>query len=306
VSRVLVTGASGFIGAHVLDALLARGHEIEAFALDDGPAREGVRWRRGDLFAPGSAERLLAEAEPELLVHLAWYATPGKFWSAPENEAWVGATLGLVRAFGAAGGRRALLTGSCAEYAWGDEPLNELSTPLEPATYYGACKRDAYLGTSELAGELGLSLAWGRVFFLYGPGEPPGRLVSDVARGLLAGERVPTTAGRQRRDFMHVADVAGALAALLDSEVEGPVNIATGRPVEVSEIVAAIAAEAGSGTVAAGDLPDREGEPAVIAGDSRRLQLEVGFRPSIDLPAGIRETVAWHRAALGEGVRDPG
>ena len=302
-SRVLVTGASGFIGSHVVAALCSRGHEVEAFALDAGPDREGVRWHQGDLFEPGAAERLLGELQPELLVHLAWYATPGKFWSAPENEAWVGATLALVRAFAGAGGRRAVLTGSCAEYAWGEELLEESATALEPATFYGACKRDAYLGSRELAAELGLPLAWGRVFFLYGPGEPPGRLVSDVARGLLAGERVPTTSGRQRRDFMHVADVAGALAALLESDVEGAVNIATGEPVEVREIVAAIAAEAGSGAVAAGDLPDRDGEPDVIAGDPRRLREEVGFCPSIALAEGIRETVAWHRDAAGKGVR---
>ncbi len=291
-----MTGASGFIGSHVVEALRARGHEVEAFALDAGPAREGVRWHQGDLFEPGAAERLLGELRPELLVHLAWYATPGKFWSAPENERWVGATLDLVRAFAQAGGRRAVLTGSCAEYAWGDELLVEAKTPLEPATFYGACKRDAYLGSRDLAAELGLSLAWGRVFFLYGPGEPPGRLVSDVARGLLSGARVPTTSGRQRRDFMHVADVAGALAALLDSDVEGAVNIATGDAVEVRDIVAAIEAEAGAGSVGAGELPDREGEPLVIAGDPRRLREEVGFLPALGLAAGIRETVAWHRA----------
>ncbi len=72
------------------------------------------------------------------------------------------------------------------------------------------------------APELAIELAWGRVFFLYGPGEAPGRLVASVARALLAGERAATGDGTQIRDFLHVDDVAGAFAALLDSDVTGP------------------------------------------------------------------------------------
>lgn len=140
------------------------------------------------------------------------------------------------------------------------------------------------------------------MFFLYGPGEAPGRLVSDVARGLIAGERVATTAGLQRRDYMHVRDVAAGLVALLGSDIGGAVNIATGRPVAVREILASIETAAGSGQVGYGDLADRRGEPEVIAGATVRLNDEVGFRPAIGLQEGIAETVAWHRAMAPEAA----
>jgi nucleoside-diphosphate-sugar epimerase len=299
-SRVLVTGAGGFIGSNAVELLLERGHEVHAVSRRAGAPRDGVVWHEADLLASGAATSVVAAAQAERLLHLAWYATPASFWSAPENERWIDATLRLLQAFGEAGGVRVTVAGSCAEYAWGGEMLSELTTPLEPATLYGACKHATHVAAEAVARELGLSLAWGRVFFLYGPGEAPGRLVSGVARALLAGEDVPTTEGSQLRDFMHVRDVAGALVALLEGEVSGAVNIASGEPVPVRDIVALIAAEAGGcGRVRFGELAIRAGEPAVIAGDAHRLLEEVGFTPAVGLEQGIAETVAWWRARSG-------
>jgi nucleoside-diphosphate-sugar epimerase len=295
-SRVLLTGAGGFIGAHAIPALLARGHDVHAVSRTRGEGSEGVRWHRADLLTKGAARELVERVRPQLLLHLAWYATPGSFWTAPENELWVGASVRLLRAFGESGGRRAVMAGTCAEYAWGGEVLDERTTPLRPATLYGACKHATHVIARASAEQLGVSLAWARIFFLYGPGEPPGRLVSSLARGLLAGERVPTSSGEQRRDFMHVDDVAGGLAALLDSDVRGAVNIASGEAVPVREIVHLLgAATGGSDRLAIGELAAREGEPAVIAGASRRLNEEVGFRPRVGLERGIGETVEWWR-----------
>ncbi|HYM65889.1 MAG TPA: NAD(P)-dependent oxidoreductase, partial [Patescibacteria group bacterium] len=285
---------------NALDALLEGGHEVHAVARRPGPPREGVTWHEADLLAPGAAEGLARAARAEDLLHLAWYAAHGSFWTAPENERWIDASLRLLRAFGEAGGRRAAMAGTCAEYAWGEPLLRERGTSLEPATLYGACKHATHVAASALARQLGVSLAWGRIFFLYGPGEDPGRLVASVARGLLAGEEVPTTEGLQERDFMHVRDVAGALVALLCSEASGAVNIASGRAVPVRDLVSMIAAEAGgSGRVRFGELPSRPDEPPVIAGDAGRLLDEVGFRPQIGLEQGIRETVASLRGGGG-------
>lgn len=297
-SRVLVTGASGFIGAHTLPALLERGHEVHAVARGEGEGPAGVSWQRADLLAEGAARELIERVRPELLLHLAWYATPGSFWSAPENELWVAASLRLLRAFGESGGRRALMAGSCAEYAWGDRLLDEDTTPLLPATLYGACKHATHVVARASAAQLGVSLAWARIFFLYGPGEPPGKLVSSVARGLLAGEPVPTSSGEQLRDFMHVRDVAEALAAVLDSDVTGALNIASANPVAVRDVVELLGAASGAPELLRiGELAGREGDPAVIAGASRRLNEEVGFRPLVDLERGIAETVDWWRRA---------
>jgi nucleoside-diphosphate-sugar epimerase len=278
VSRVLVTGATGFIGSRALTALEERGHEVHAAAVD--------------LLDPGAAEELVRAARPTHLLHLAWYAVPGRFWAAPENAAWVEATLRLLCAFYAAGGQRAVGAGTCAEYDWsGDGLLSETKTPLRPATLYGRAKAQTF----EAGAALG-ELAWGRVFFLYGPGEHPDRLVASVARRLLAGDEAPTSEGTQVRDFMHVADVAGAFAALLDSGVTGAVNIGSGIPVTVRAVVDEVARAAGRpDLLRPGALPQREDEPVELLADVRRLRDEVGFRPSYDLESGIKDTVDYWR-----------
>jgi nucleoside-diphosphate-sugar epimerase len=278
VSRVLVTGATGFIGSHALTALEERGHDVHPAAVD--------------LLDPGAAEELVRGARATHLLHLAWYAVPGRFWAAPENAAWVEATLRLLRAFYAAGGRRAVGAGTCAEYDWsGDGLLSETATPLRPATLYGRAKAQTF----EAGAALG-ELAWGRVFFLYGPREHPDRLVASVARRLLAGDEAPTSEGAQVRDFMHVADVAGAFAALLDSGVKGAVNIGSGEPVTVREVVNEVARAAGRPELLRpGALPQREGEPAELVADVRRLRDEVGFRPRYELESGIKDTVDYWR-----------
>jgi nucleoside-diphosphate-sugar epimerase len=281
VSRVLVTGAGGFIGWHAVAALQERGHDVLS--------------PRVDLLAAGSADELVRDARPTHLLHLAWYAVPGKFWTAPENEAWVDATLRLLRAFYAAGGQRAVGAGTCAEYDWSrGGVLSEATTPVRPATPYGQAKAQTFAAAQELG-----ELAWGRIFFLYGPREHPDRLVSSVARRLLAGEEAPTSEGTQVRDFMHVADAAGAFAALVDSDATGAVNVASGEPVTVAAVVDGVAHAAGRpDLVRRGALPPREGEPAELVADVRRLRDEVGFAPRFDLERGVRDTVDWWRRRL--------
>lgn len=304
--RVLLTGASGFIGSHAVDALLRRGHEVHAVARTarGTSAAAGVVWHETDMLLPGAPEAIVREAKASHLLHLAWYAVPGRFWAAPENERWIDATLRMLRCFGEAGGRRAVVAGTCAEYAWGSEMLSEDDTPIEPATLYGACKHATHVAATAVTAQLGVSLAWGRVFFLYGPGEHPDRLVASVARGLLEGEEVPTTDGVQRRDFMHVRDVASAFVALVESEVEGAVNVATGEPIAVRDIVMTIANQTGGASrLRLGALNRGAAEPEVIAGRTQRLSEEVRFRPQVPMEQGIAETVRWWRAALSGAAR---
>ncbi len=170
-------------------------------------------------------------------------------------------------------------------------------TPLAPATLYGAAKQGLGSALCAHGAAHGPSTAWGRVFFLYGPREHPQRLVPAVVRGLLARERVAVTHGRQVRDFMHVADVAGAFAALVaNDDVQGPVNIASGEPVSLRELIGLISDRLdGGGLVDFGARPVPEGEPAVLLADARRLREEAGFTPSFDLPSGIEDAIAWWR-----------
>jgi nucleoside-diphosphate-sugar epimerase len=303
--RVLVTGATGFIGRHALAPLARRGCEVHAVTSGAPPARAGpdVRWHRADLLAPGEHRELLAAVAPTHLLHFAWYAEHGRFWTSTENLRWAAATIALVQAFAEHGGRRAVLAGTCAEYRWGDPgPRTEGVTPLEPATLYGTAKNATRAVLEAGAPELGIELAWGRVFFLYGPGEDPRRLVASVIRALLAGERAPTSDGRQVRDFLHAADVAGAFAALLDSPVTGPVNVGSGDARPLLDVITAIGAATGRPDLLdVGALAPRAGDPEELVADVARLREEVGFVAAIGLEEGIERTVAWWRTVVGDG-----
>jgi nucleoside-diphosphate-sugar epimerase len=289
VTRVLVTGATGYIGPHATAALERRGVEVVA-----------VGSRQADLLAPDGPERAVAAARADTLLHLAWYAEHGRFWTAPENLEWVGASLRLLRAFAAAGGRRVVMAGSCAEYGWDglDGPCVEGVTPLAPATLYGAAKHATHVAAEAFARQEGLSLAWGRVFFSFGPGEAPGRLVAAVARGLLAGEDVPVSEGSQVRDFIAVEELGEAFAALVCSDVDGAINVASGRGVAVRDLVALVARETGrEDLVRPGALAPRPDDPPFLVADTGRLDREAGWRAQEPLEDGIARAVAWWRKA---------
>jgi len=303
--RVLVTGASGFIGRHAIEPLLERGFEVHAVTRTAAPPRSSsqVRWHRADLLATDGHDTLLCAVAPTDLLHLAWYAEHGQFWTSSENLRWAAATISLVQAFAEHGGRRVVVAGTCAEYCWGDPgPRIEGVTPLAPASLYGTAKHATRMLLEAAAQTLGSELAWGRIFFLYGPGEPPGRLVPSVARALLRGERVATGSGTQVRDLLHVADVAAAFVALLDSPVTGAVNIASGEGRRLREVIDAIAAATGRADLLdIGSLPPRPHDPHELVADVRRLRAEVGFIPSIALDEGIVRTVAWWQRTLAAG-----
>ncbi|CAO3383398.1 NAD-dependent epimerase/dehydratase family protein [Azospirillum argentinense] len=296
--RVLVTGGGGFIGRHALPELVARGWEVHAAGRSPLPAdaAAGVVFHACDLLAEGDATRLVEAVRPTHLLHLAWNAIPGKFWTAPDNLDWVAASLRLYRAFAACGGRRAVLAGTCAEYDWSHAELSEAATPLAPHTLYGKAKNAFRTLAEETAGTFGVEVAWGRIFFLYGPHESPSRLVPDVITSLLKAEPALCSHGRQERDFMHVADVAGAFVALLNSDHTGPVNIASGTALPLSAVVDTIARLVGRpDLVRLGARPAPAGDPPRLAADVHVLRDRIGFRPRFDLESGLKETVEWWR-----------
>lgn len=299
-SRVLLTGATGFVGRYTLASLAEAGDEVHAVARHRGPDTPGVIWHEADLLA---GCEVVAEVEPEILVHLAWYAEHGKFWSSPENVRWVEASLALLRAFAAAGGGRAVMAGTCAEYEWSRAVYRE-DAPKNPRTLYGSCKHGLHVVARAWAEQAGVALAWGRLFFMYGPGEAPGRLVPSVVTALLRGETAPMTSGLQRRDFLHVADAGAAFAALADSTLEGPVNLASGEGVVVRDLATLIAERTGGADLlGVGALPDRDEDPASLLADVGRMRDELGFRPRIKLGDGLDGTVEFWRQRTEGGRR---
>lgn len=298
--RVLITGATGFIGLPAVRAAVARGCDVHAVSrtLPREPV-DGVTYHDLDLLGSTDVARdLIHDIAATHLLHLAWYAEPGAFWTSPENFRWARATLSLAEAFMNGGGRRLVGAGTCAEYDWSFGYCREDVTPCVPATPYGIAKDATRRLLEAEARARKVSFAWGRIAFLYGPGEHPERLVASVIRALLRGETARTTHGRQIRDFLHVADVADALVALLLSSVEGAVNIGSGEPVAIRTLLDIIGTEMnGTGQLAVGALPPRD-EPPLLVSDVRRLRESVGWMPRHTLRSGLSDTIEWWRRSL--------
>jgi nucleoside-diphosphate-sugar epimerase len=312
--RVLVSGAGGFIGRWSVPALLGLGYEVHAVlsgnASRDSPTQlQGAEIHFADLLNESNVDALMSETRPTHLLHFAWIATPGLYWQSAENFRWAAASERLLRCFGACGGRRVLMAGSCAEYDWSRvEVCDELLSPLAddgtaPISPYAACKIGLQKTLADVGRREHLSTAWGRIFFQFGPYEHPDRLVPFVICNLLQGRAAPCSHGRQIRSFLHVADVGAAFAAVLDSALEGPVNIGSDEPVALADLVERIGRQIGrQDLVQLGARPAAAHEPPVLVPDVRRLRDEAEWRPRFTLNEALSDTVAWWRRTLADSA----
>jgi nucleoside-diphosphate-sugar epimerase len=301
---VLITGASGFIGRHCVDAALDAGFDVHAITPRGrlGNAQSRARWHEANLLDPAATRKMLESVRPSHLLHLAWIAKPGVYWTSSANFDWLSASIVLFRVFFEHGGERALGVGTCAEYAWTMEDLSEDLTPLKPETTYGRCKLAASLELEAAAASSGSSAAWARLFFPYGPGEPADRLIPWVIQGLLKGERVECTEGRQIRDFVFVKDVADALLAILSSGATGAFNIGSGNGLALREVVAIICSRlGGADLIEFGARAVPPGDPARVVADMTRLRHELGWKPKYSIEAGIDHTIAALRETVTAG-----
>lgn len=289
---VLVTGARGFVGRWTLEPLMRCGFEVHAIRTrPDPPVVEGVVWHTADLLTAEGRREALAASRPQRVLHCAWYVEHGKFWTSPENDRWQAASAELATEFMDNGGHRFVGVGSCAEYATqaaGDGlpwPENRL---VDPATPYGVAKAKlaARLGA---AARPGVTTAWARLFHMFGPDEPPARLVPSVMGAVLAGQKARCGSGRPVRDFCSTWFIGEALAALVGSDVTGAVNIASGEAVTIADMAMRIGTLCGRpDLVQLGALPDRPDDVPFMVADITRLRREVGLTAVCDVAGDLR------------------
>jgi nucleoside-diphosphate-sugar epimerase len=297
--KVLVTGASGYLGRHVLQRLQSRGADIVVLGRQQPQGFEHLPLIRCDLLQTHELLPLVQQAGATHLLHLAWYAEHGLYWSSPLNLAWVDATLRLLQAFAQAGGRHVAMAGTCAEYDWASGHLCEDASPLAPHTLYGVAK-DA---TRRLAQALiaapgpahGLSLAWCHVFWPFGPGEAPRRVLPSLIE-VFAGRAAPFGVNTSAyRGLLPVADAAEAFVHLLLSGADGRFNICSGEPVSMAQVVRTLAALCDADPAPVLALASaRAGDPPLLVGDNRRLRA-TGWRTTQSLQEGLALQVAHAR-----------
>lgn len=307
--RVLVTGAGGFIGRWSVAPLLAKGYEVHAVRSDAAqriPAElQGATVHASDLLDESAMDALLQRVAPTHLLHFAWIASPGVYWQSPDNGRWLAASQHLLRRFRTLGGTRAVMAGSCAEYDWRQAGVcSEQSTPLAnqaatPLTAYVENKIAMQWALAEFGSAQQLSTAWGRIFFQFGPYEHKDRLVPSVIRHLLLNQEALCTHGRQVRSFLHVADVGAAFAAVLDSEIQGPVNIGSDERIALADLIGRIAQQVGRfELVRLGARSAATAEPPLLVPDVHRLRDEVRWQPRFSLSDAIEDSIAWWRRQL--------
>jgi nucleoside-diphosphate-sugar epimerase len=282
--KVLLTGATGFIGSHVARELLRRGHEIHATVRPTSDRRRIADIESKLTIWPSDTMASLP-LQADVTIHLAWYAVPGKYLTASENrqcfeESWL--LLSNLE-------KRAVFIGTCFEHDLQLGVLRE-DSPTKPATLY-AERKDALRQLVEKRPDS----AWVRFFYQYGPWEDERRLMPAVMLGQLRGQPTKVSTGEQRYDYLHVEDVASAVCAVAESRLTGCVNIGSGSAPSVREIVTEITALGGRPELIQwGAYPAKPGEPKLIQCDNARLR-STGWSPRWSLSAGLKHTFEWWR-----------
>jgi len=292
--RLLITGATGFIGAHCLREALASGFdEVHAVTRNgEGPAAPNLVWHAADLRDAAVAVQLVEAVKPTHLFHGAWIATPGVYLTSPENIDWMQATIAMVRAFADKGGQRFVGVGTSAEYAETNAPCEEDKTALAPVSVYGRAKVATWHAIAAIAEAHKIEAAWGRLFLPYGPGDLPQRLIPATVAKLRAGEKMLLSRGEQKRDFVYAPDAAKMLVGLLNSDATGAYNIGSGEPRSVRSVVEAVAER-----LNARDLPQfgavaaRAWEPPLLVADMRKLEA-LGFLVRTPMEKALDDVVA--------------
>jgi nucleoside-diphosphate-sugar epimerase len=306
VNRILITGASGFIGRQVALALgRTSGGSGDQIHTVQHTARQmsDSRNHTVDLMDPKQVDRLMERLQPTHLIHLAWYAEHGKFWVSPRNLDWVAASVHLFQTFVNNGGQRALFAGSSAEYDWSspsrflsytqgpdrsrENPgllLNEEKSPSHPSTLYGVCKNSLRQMIEKFSP---IPTAWARIFFLYGPGEDARRLVPSILHPLLDDQPAIVRSGAHVRNLMHVEDSARALVHILKSPATGIINVASPETTTLENVARILGDLTGKSPLLQIEYaPGTADNPLVLTADTAKLS-NLGFVSKYSLASGL-------------------
>lgn len=271
---VLLTGATGFVGRQVLRALIVAGRPVRIVVRAGQEAefagQSGIESVIGttQLFVESADWWANVCKDVDIVIHVAWYAEPGKYLHSALNLDCLTGTLQLAKGAVQAGVRRFIGIGTCFEYDLTPGYL-AIDTPLRPLTPYAGAKAAAFLALSQCLPQQQVEFAWCRLFYLYGDGEDTRRLVPFLRDRLAVGEPVELTRGNQVRDFLDVAEAGRMIVAAALSEVQGAINICSGLAITVRELAERIADEYGPASRALlkfGARPDNLIDPPCVVG----------------------------------------
>ena len=310
-ARVLVTGASGFIGGHLTRALVALGAEVGVLLRPSSDIDklnavvDRLTVLRADLGDPAAVAAAVAQMRPRYAFHLAAFTNVGRDRANDELALDVNlmGTVRLVNALTDGGVRRIVNSGTCEEYGHTETSVTEAAR-LSPVSPYSASKAAASVWCEMAFRARGVPVVTLRPFLSYGPEQEAVRLIPQAILAALHDREFPMTLGEQTREFTHVDDmVDGYLRAALVPDIDGEIfNRSSGEETSVRDAVALIFRLAESrGVPQFGQLKYREAELWRSCGDASRARKKLGWYPRIAFARGIADAIPWYRKALGDG-----
>jgi UDP-glucose 4-epimerase len=298
--RVLVTGASGFIGSALVEALVQRGAEVHCLLLPGDPApnldgvRQEVRIHCADLADQTAIEAVVSATRPQVVLHLAAVGvTDVHIDPALAVRVNVEGTLHLLAALD--GDYRVFVnTGTCHEYGRNDPPFGEEQDP-RPELPYAITKTAAWHFCNRFFKTKGWPIVTVRPFTVYGPRQATNAFIPSCIRAAQRGRDFDMTAGEQRRDFVYVGDIVEGFirAATVPEAIGGTFNLCSGRETAIYDIARSVVAQMGDPiAIHRGALPYRASEIWRLVGDNTRAREILGWEPRISLAEGLRRTIA--------------
>ena len=284
--KIVITGATGFIGKPALDLLLAHGHDVLSLSRQAAPLEKNgrLRWLQSDLAAPESYGDAVASFQPEACLHLAWHGIPD--YSLPTSLLNLASGARLVESLLNAGCKHFAISGSCWEYGKVAGCVSEETQPVD-ASVFGACKHALHHIVASQCRAANASLAWGRVFYPYGPRQKAASLVPTVCRAIADGQMPSLKTPGAANDFLYVDDTAEALVMLAENSAQGIFNIGSGEATSVGALANELLKMAGR------DPVFNVSAAACGSGfwaDTRRLRA-LGWEPRVSLGEGLRRTL---------------
>ena len=304
-SRVVVTGASGFVGSHLVRRLAGEGMQVGVLIRSNRNVQRikdvlpRLQVFHADLRDHSSVADALTRFQPECLVHLAWQGVGNRERNDLQQLENLSLALNLLRAARAAGCQTYVGVGSQAEYGACRDVISE-DTPNNPTTIYGLTKLCHCLQAREFCASAGMRFVWLRLFSSYGPDDDPSWMIPYLVQTLLRGETPSLTLGEQKWDYIHVRDVAGAILAVVqNAKASGIYNLGSGDAATLRSTIEYIRDLIDpSLSLGFGQIPYRPDQVMFLQADISRLAADTGWRPGIRIQEGLREVVNVYKAAL--------
>jgi len=299
--KILITGGTGFIGRQVINEFLSDNNQYEIHVITSSDAiykfNKNVLVHKLNLLDQNAVNVFFKQYKFWGLIHLAWFVG-AKCHVSDINLTWLQASLNLLQNFAQTGGQSFLGAGSVSEYDYSYGYLQEDFTPLNSNTLYGQSKAALFKIANIFCQQNNIDFKWARLFNMYCPHEKEVRLMPAAIISMLKNETVKVSPCEQIQDYLHVFDAAKAVVKLFKSEMQGAVNICSGIPIRLRDVVEQIAELTNfNGSIDWGALPASFSDLLVV-GNNQKLKQQIGWQQEINLNNGLQMTIDWWRKNL--------